>query len=73
MPFLRGLPVLGLVTDGEFPAALCASADNDLPSVLCGHAGTESVLVAPLAAAGLKCTFHVCFVSLVEVLTELQS
>jgi hypothetical protein len=64
--------VLGLVTDGEFPTTLGATARKHFASVFRCHAGAESMGVFSLAAAGLKCTFHVKFCFLVVFLTELQ-
>ena len=66
-----GLSVLGLVTDGQLPAPFRATAREHLPAVLRCHAGTESVLVTSLAAAGLKCTLHMLFKIMVIFLTEL--
>lgn len=47
-----------LVADGKFPAAFFAAAGKNLAAILAAHAFTESVLVLPLAVAGLKRSLH---------------
>ena len=50
--------VTRLIADGQTVTSFGTPASQDLPPVLCRHAKTEAVFVAPLASAGLVGAFH---------------